>query len=407
MSFYRALRLLAIVLLMAGLPSAAVAQARGTGPSRPTTGSNGLSTAQPPLQPPDRMSRIMLSGNVIIEDGSPLREPVSIERVCNGRVSREGRTDFQGYFTITIGPGFAGFSDAGATAEASSISGSQVLNSLATQMPHSTLTQQNALMGCELRASLAGFRSSLVRIPTGEMEAVGPVRVGTIVLERMGQAQGATVSATSLNAPKDARKAYEKGHHAIQHHKLPAAQQELEKAVQLYPQYAAAWVDLGWVYVQQNQLDKARNAFSKAQTADGMFVPAYIGLSSLALRESKWAEAAEFSDHATQLDGVDFPVAFFYYNSLANYRLGNLEQAEKSARKAETMGVQHAYPQVSLLLGVMLANRREYADAADQLRSYLKAEPTAPNADNVRQKLAEVEKLGATESKAAAAPPAK
>ena len=71
------------------------------------------------------------------------------------------------------------------------------------------------------------------------------------------------------------------------------------------------------------------------------------------------------------------------------------------------MGAQRTFPQVSLLLGVMLANRREYADAADQLRSYLKAVPTAPNADKVREQLAEVEKLGAAESKAAVAPPAK
>jgi len=137
-----------------------------------------------------------------------------------------------------------------------------------------------------------------------------------------------------------------------------------------------------------------------------MFVPAYIGLSSVAVRESKWAEAAEFSARAAQLDGVDFPAVFFY-NSLANYRLGNLEQAEKSARKAETLGAQRSFPQVSLLLGAMLAKRQDYADAADEFRAYLKAAPSAPNADQVRQQLAEVEKLRATEAKAEAASPAK
>ena len=138
------------------------------------------------------------------------------------------------------------------------------------------------------------------------------------------------------------------------------------------------------MYAQQNQLDKARNAFTQAQAADNMFVPAYVGLSSVAVRESKWAEAADFSARATQLDGVDFPAAFFY-NSLANYRLGNMEQAEKSARKAETLGAQRNFAQVNLLLGVMLANRQEYAEAAEQLRAYLKAAPTAPNAEKARQ----------------------
>jgi Flp pilus assembly protein TadD len=401
MSFYRALRLLALVALTTGLSSTAIGQSRGPGTTQPGA-SKTPTIPQPPIQAPDRLDRpIMLSGNVITADGSPLPEPVSIERVCNGRVVREGRTDFQGYFTISIstGQGPVPFSDPGGTVETSGMS-SQTFGTRQARMP------QSVLMGCELRGALAGFRSSLLRVPAEELGGVGPAKVGTIVLERMDKAPGATVSATSLSAPKDARKAYDKGHHAVENHKLPTAQQELEKAVQLYPQYAAAWVDLGWVYVQQNQLAEARNAFTQAQAADGMFVPAYVGLSSLALRESKWAEAAQFSDRATQLDGVDFPAAFFY-NSLANFRLGNMEQAEKSARKAETMGVQQAFPQVSLLLGVMLANRREYADAADKLRSYLKAVPSASNADQVRQQLAEVEKLSASDSKAEAAPPAK
>jgi tetratricopeptide (TPR) repeat protein len=232
------------------------------------------------------------------------------------------------------------------------------------------------------------------------------VNVGTIVLERIEKAQGATVSATSLNAPKDAKKAYDKGHQAVENNKLPEALQNLEQAVQQYPQYAAAWLDLGWVYVQQSRLDKARAAFQQAHGADDKFVPAYIGLASLAVRESQWAEAAEFSARATQLDGVDYPAAF-YYNSLANYRLGNMEQAEKSARKAQILGADRSFPQVNLLLGVMLANRKDYANAAEQLRTYLKAAPTAPNADKVRQQLAEFEKLGAGEAKAEVSPPAK
>jgi len=126
----------------------------------------------------------------------------------------------------------------------------------------------------------------------------------------------------------------------------------------------------------------------------------------VALRESKWEEAADSSARATQLDGVDFPAAF-YYNALANFRLGKLERAEKSARKAETLGVRRSFPQVSLLLGAMLANRQEYAEAAEQLRAYLKAVPAASNAAAVRQQLAELETLAATPVKAEATPLAK
>jgi len=385
MSFHRTLKLLAVVVGTVGLPSALMGQ-KGTGSSN----AGRTSTAT-----------IMLSGNVITQDGSPLPGPVTIERLCRGRLSWEGHTDLKGYFTVTITLSQPRVGDPESGAETSGVGD---LVGRASQK--AAAIPQSLQLACELRGSLAGFRSSSVRIPVDEVGGVGDVKVGTIVLQSMQKVQGVTVSATSLNAPKDAKKAYDKGHHAAENNKLPEAQQNLAKAVQLYPQYAAAWQDLGWVYAQQNQLDKARNAFTESRAADSMFVPAYVGLSSVAVRESKWAEAADLSARATQLDGVDFPAAFFY-NSLANYRLGNMEQAEKSAHKAETLGAQRSFPLVSLLLGVMLANRQEYAEAAEHFRAYLRAVPTAPNAEQVRQQLGEVEKLGAAPVKAEAAPPAK
>jgi outer membrane protein assembly factor BamD (BamD/ComL family) len=347
----------------------------------------------------------MLAGNVATDDGSPLPAPVTIERICNGRVSRDGRSDFKGYFAITINTSSQfQFGDPESSAETGGGSGFNAIGAMPSQMRQGV---SNQLAGCELRASLPGFRSSSVLIPTSELgETVGAVNVGTIVLQRMGDAQGTTVSATSLNAPRDARKAYEKGHHELENHRLAEAQHELETALRIYPQYAAAWQDLGWAYAQQNQLEKARDAFQHARDCDQNFVPAYVGLASVALRESDWKEAAAESERAAQLDGVDFPAVFFY-NSVANYRLGNLEQAEQSARKAETLGGERLFPQVSLLLGALLAKKQDYPAAAEQLRSYLKAAPTAPNAGQVRQQLADLEKLQTAQSQTGPAPSAK
>lgn len=221
-----------------------------------------------------------------------------------------------------------------------------------------------------------------------------------------GNAPGATISVTGLRAPKDARKAYEKAQHALQKRKLAEAQAELEQAVHLYPQYAAAWTDLGWLYAQQNRLEPARHAFAQARSADQNFVPAYLGLAAVAMRESKWPEVVELSARATRLDGADFPAAF-YFHSLGNFQLGKLDNAEGSARKAEGLDPHHAWPQVSLLLGVILAQKQDYSGAAEEFKSYLKSAPKAANADKVRHQLAELEKLAALESKAAAAPPPK
>ena len=100
-------------------------------------------------------------------------------------------------------------------------------------------------IGCELRGQLAGYDSQSLEL--GVRERLDNPNVGTILMRRLGPDEGSTVSATTLAAPKDARKAYEKGLDAEKKNKLPDAQANLEKAVAAYPKYALAWMELGKV----------------------------------------------------------------------------------------------------------------------------------------------------------------
>src|SRR5580704_4764743 len=88
---------------------------------------------------------------------------------------------------------------------------------------------------------------------------------GTVVLKHMGDLhEGSTVTATSLNVPEPARKAFGKGVNAMDDGKLDAAQKNFEKAVEIYPQYAMAWSDLGEVLRRQANPGEARVAIEKA-----------------------------------------------------------------------------------------------------------------------------------------------
>ena len=53
-------------------------------------------------------------------------------------------------------------------------------------------------------------------------------------------------------------------------------------------------------------------------------------------------------------------------------------------------------PQVNQLLGILLAQRRDFSGAAAQFRNYLKLAPNGPEAATVRTQLDEVEKMAAT-----------
>src|SRR5438270_878992 len=73
--------------------------------------------------------------------------------------------------------------------------------------------QEQRLLDCELRARLAGYRSQSLSL--ANHRPMDPPDVGTILLHRMGASEGTTVSMASLAAPKDAKKAFDKGMEAL------------------------------------------------------------------------------------------------------------------------------------------------------------------------------------------------
>jgi tetratricopeptide (TPR) repeat protein len=253
------------------------------------------------------------------------------------------------------------------------------------------------LTGCELRAVLPGFRSEVINL--ANHRSMDDPNVGTILLHRMGNVEGTTISATSLQAPKDAKKAFDKGREALKKSKTADAEKDFQKAVEVYPKYAVAWYELGQLHQNSKNYEEARKCYQQALSADSHYVSPYLQLSLIAAQEKKWEEVVQTTDRAVKLDAYDFPQAYFY-NSVANYNLHRMDAAEKSAREAQKLDTEHRYPQVNHLLGVILADKRDFSGAAEQMRSYLKFAPEAQDADKVRTQLTELEKLAAPTAKA-------
>ena len=80
----------------------------------------------------------------------------------------------------------------------------------------------------ELLAELPGFTSQPVDL-SSRLSTFESTDIGRLVLHRMGQVEGLTISATSAMAPKDAQKAYEKGREKAGKEKWDEAQQFLDQ----------------------------------------------------------------------------------------------------------------------------------------------------------------------------------
>jgi Tfp pilus assembly protein PilF len=244
--------------------------------------------------------------------------------------------------------------------------------------------------GCELRASRPGYNSTSVSMRAEGDESL--IHVRTIVLSKVGGVEGSTISVTNMNVPRDALAAFERGRKAGNEKRFDEAAKELNKAVTIYPQYAAAWSLMAEIHRLENQFDSARKEYQQAVSCDPKFVSPYFGLATIAVVEKQWAEAAQYTDQVIELNAYAYPMAY-YFNSAANFNLGKLDAAEQSARKFQKMDANHMRPDAGILLGNILAAKHQYAEAAQLYRDYLAARPAAPNAEELRKEAQRLENL--------------
>ncbi|HYA17082.1 MAG TPA: tetratricopeptide repeat protein [Bryobacteraceae bacterium] len=345
------------------------------GPSTPITGDNGQTLTQPTF----------FAGKIVMADGQPLPYGIPILRSCFSNQRTVAFTDSKGQFSFQIGSP----NDSAVLGDASDTGGPMGSRDPRSMMRGSS-TNPNLESGCELRADLAGYSSTVIQLDRNNV--FGEAQSMTLVLHRLANVEGTSVSATLYTAPADARKAYEKGTQSLQKGHLPDAQKDFEKAVALYPKFANAWLSLGRARERQNQTEPARDAFQKALEADPKLVEAQVELGIMAAREKKWRDAAQFLDAALKLDPVDFPQIWFT-DAVADFNSGNYDGAEKSAREALKLDTAHRNPQLDQLLGMALAQKHDYAGAAEELRTYLKLAPMAADFTAVKAQLDRIEEI--------------
>jgi tetratricopeptide (TPR) repeat protein len=233
---------------------------------------------------------------------------------------------------------------------------------------------------CDVTIRMKGYRPMQVTLRND----------ATIVLKRVGLTEGSTVSATALNAPAPAKKAYGKGVNEMNDEKWAAAQKNFEKAVEIDPDYAQAWSDLGAVLQQQAKPTDARAAWEKAVQADPKYIKPYIQLTMLDLAEKRPQDAIAIGGRAVAMNPLEFPELYFYY-AVANFNLKHFDVAETNARRATDLDGTHEIPRAEVLLGAVLIAKGDRAGALEHFRKYLQIVPKAKDAEQIKRAIAELE----------------
>lgn len=190
-----------------------------------------------------------------------------------------------------------------------------------------------------------------------------------------------TVDAKTAGLPEAARELYKQAMESAKAGEPKKAIEDLNKALEIYPNFMAALNQLGVQYMELKEWGKAVVVLRKAiGIAPEAFHPRLnYGIVLVHLKDYK-AAAAELNA-AIQKDGTSGTAHFYLGRAMVS--LGKYDTAENALRRAITIGSEEAV-EAHRYLGAVYIEKRESARAADELDTYLKLAPKAKDADRIR-----------------------
>ena len=231
-----------------------------------------------------------------------------------------------------------------------------------------------------------GVRRESVDISASLADDRGRIR-RIITLQPVSTQQTATVSARQLTIAEKARKEYIRAQKKLSQRKVDQAVAHLEKAVRLAPHFSRALNNLGTIAFQRQHYEKARQFFQQARQADPMAYNPLVNLGGALIQLQDFPRALKVNQEAVAMRPQD-PLAHSQLGRSYMY-LGKDEQAVEHLSRARDLDPGHfSFPRLSLAQAHWRNGRRE--EAAKELEEFLRRHPDAPQAESVRQQLADL-----------------
>ncbi len=230
------------------------------------------------------------------------------------------------------------------------------------------------------------------RIGDGEqiyMETVNVKASAPTNQQHEAQGSSATISIAEMNVPDKARDELEKGMEAFAKGDMEKAQQRLDKAISIYPQYARAYSTEGIIAIKAGDRVKAKALFSKAIEVDDTFVPGYLYLARVEFQGKNYTEAESLLRRVMVLaPSVPDAVALL---ASAEYMNKEYDKALADARRTHTLPNHEQFADVHLLAGKILEMQNQAQAAIVEYQLFLKESPNSPQVPTVQKEVAQLE----------------
>jgi tetratricopeptide (TPR) repeat protein len=189
------------------------------------------------------------------------------------------------------------------------------------------------------------------------------------------------LNAALANVPVAARNLYMQALEAIKVGDSKKAVEQLRAAISLYPEFGLALNELGVQYLRLNDTAKAAEALSQAVKLTPDAFPPRLNYGIALLEKRSFQEAAEQLRQAVKKN--DGSLLGHYYLGLTLLNMQSYDEAEKELLRAVELGgdslsLAHKY------LGGLYWRKKDYKRAINELETYLKLSPKAPDAEQIR-----------------------
>jgi Tfp pilus assembly protein PilF len=221
---------------------------------------------------------------------------------------------------------------------------------------------------------------------------------GTVVLNvfltparKKAAGKSASSALTDDNAPKKARKEFQKGSRALAEDRLVEARSHLERAVAEYPCYARAQTKLGLCLILLGEHSGAEDALKKSLECDPGFHEAHLVYGQLLNLQQRFAEAEKVLARGVRLAPGTWQ--FYFQLGIARFGLGQHDKAKEDYLKVQTLNP-HPPAEWYVKVADLYLKVENYERAYETMQAYLRAEPTGRFANKVRTIMGEMEDAG-------------
>lgn len=188
------------------------------------------------------------------------------------------------------------------------------------------------------------------------------------------------INASLAQVPEDARALYQKAVDLIKAGDGQRAIENLKNAVALYPKFPLALNELGVQYLKLGDAARAVEPLKSASKLSPEAFTPHLNL-GIALLECRQVAQAE-TELREALKISSTPTAHMYLG-LTLIGAGNLDEAQHELETAISTGGENL-AQAHRYLGGLYWKKTDYRRAIDELESYLRLTPNAPDAELVR-----------------------